>query len=137
MHEIFEHTADLGIRIRAESLSDLFAEAGCALFELIVENFQDIQPKKKQVVVIRQESIDLMMFDWLNELLYLFDAQRLILRDFSVSIQGDTLNAEVTGEPWDESLHQLDHEVKAITYHELKVRQEADGSWLSEVILDI
>src|SRR5262245_12612512 len=109
MREVFEHTADLGIRIRTETLKELFVEAGCALFELIVVNFQDIQAKQTHSLIIRQESIELMMFDWLNELLYLFDAQRLILREFSVFMEGGTLQAEVAGEPWDESRHQLDH----------------------------
>jgi SHS2 domain-containing protein len=137
MHEVFEHTADLGLRIRAASPEALFAEAGVALFELVVENHASIQPTQAHTIELTNPQLDLLFFDWLNELLYLYDARHLLLSRFDVEIQGDALKGTVYGEPRDESKHQLDHEVKAITYHNLKVEQQADHSWLAEVIVDI
>ena len=137
MHEVFEHTADLGLRIRSASLAALFAEAGTAIFELMVENMNDVQPLTKRQLHIQQPVTELLFFDWLNELLYLSDAEQLVLCHFDVSINNNVLDAVVSGEPRDEARHQLDHEVKAITYHQLKVEQEPDGQWLAEVILDI
>lgn len=137
MHEIFEHTADLGLRIRSATLPELFAEAGQALFELTVENYDAVQPTQAHTIELTNPQRDLMFFDWLNELLYLYDAKHLLLARFEVAITGDHLRATVYGEPRDDQKHQPDHEVKAITYHQLKVEQQPDGSWLAEVIVDI
>jgi SHS2 domain-containing protein len=137
MHEVFEHTADLGLRIRSGTLDALFSEAGTALFELIVENMDAVKPLVSRQIRIEQAEIDLLFFDWLNELLYLSDSEQLVLCRFEVCINHTLLEAAVWGEPRDEARHQLDHEVKAITYHQLKLQQEPDGQWLAEVILDI
>lgn len=137
MHEVFEHTADLGLRIRSHSLPELFSEAGIALYELIVENMGDVKSLVSRHICISQTVLELMFFDWLNELLYLSDSEQILLCRFDVKINQSILEATVWGEPRDESRHLLDHEVKAVTYHELKVEQEADGHWLAEVILDI
>jgi SHS2 domain-containing protein len=53
-----------------------------------------------------------------------------------VKLDDAGLSATARGEPWDPDRHELDHEVKAITYHGLKVEQEA-GGWLAELIVDI
>lgn len=137
MHEIFEHTADLGLRIRTGTLPELFSEAGTALFELMVENMNEVKPVVHRYVKLDQAKIDLLFFDWLNELLYLSDAEQLVLSQFEVKICDTLLEATVRGEPRDEARHQLDHEVKAVTYHQLKLEQEPDGLWMAEVILDI
>lgn len=137
MHEIFEHTADLGLRIRADSLPALFTEAGEALFGLMVENVDAIQPAQAHTINLTNPQRDLLLFDWLNELIYLYDAKHLVFGKFDLALDGDHLRATAWGEPRDESRHQLDHEVKAITYHHLKVEQQPDHTWLAEVIVDI
>lgn len=137
MHEVFEHTADLGLRIRSETLPVLLNEAGTALFELIVENLNQVKPIVQRHIQLHQPSHELLLFDWLNELLYLFDAEQLVLCHFDVNLDNGVLHATVSGEPRDDAKHQLDHEVKAITYHQLKLEQQPDSQWLAEVILDI
>jgi SHS2 domain-containing protein len=162
MFEVFDHTADLGLRVQAQQLDDLFAEAGRALFSVIVENLHEVQPRQSYPVQLKENTLEYMFFDWLDTLLYLFDAKKLLLREFEVQVMqsaqnaGETgpggreasltnphspagmwkLTATVRGEPLDRTRHQLDHEVKAITYHGLKVERTADG-WLAEVIVDI
>jgi SHS2 domain-containing protein len=79
---------------------------------------------------------DLLLFDWLSELLYVFETEHLLLTQFDVRLDETGLHAICRGEPADRSRHELDHEVKAITYHGLLVRREPDG-WLAEVIVDI
>jgi SHS2 domain-containing protein len=137
MHEVLEHTADLGLKIESSTIPALFAEAGQALFELVIENFLDVRPESKHSVHLSQPQIDLLLFDWLNELLYLFEAKHFIGCRFDVNYQDGRLDATVHGEPWNDSRHHLDHEVKAITYHRLKVEQQPDGAWLAEIIVDI
>jgi SHS2 domain-containing protein len=136
MVEVFEHTADIGLRVRAESLDALFAEAARGLFGLIVENLDDVRPLRKETVPIDGSDREYLLFDWLNELLFRFDSGHMVYAAFDVHLNPTGLRAEVQGEPLDPARHRLDHEVKAITYHGLKVEQSTDG-WLAEVILDI
>lgn len=136
MYELFEHTADLGLRMRAESLDELFSEAGRALFSVIVANFDAVEPVQELTFHLEGSRRDDLLFDWLAELLYTFDARHVLLSDFRVEVQESGLAATARGEPYDPHRHELDMEVKAITYHGLKVEQEADG-WLAEVIVDL
>jgi SHS2 domain-containing protein len=136
MFETFEHTADLGLRIRAADLDMLFAEAGQALFSVLVEDLGTVRPAQAVPVRIAGDERDLLLFDWLKELLYRFDAEHLLFSRFEVQVQSDGLSAAAWGEPLDRGRHVLDHEVKAITYHGLRVEPVADG-WEAEVIVDI
>jgi SHS2 domain-containing protein len=134
--ETFEHTADIGLRVRAESLDGLFAEAGRALFSLLVANPEAIRPVQQVEFELAGSQRDDLLFDWLAELLYTFATQRLLLAEFDVRVRDDGLSARARGEPLDRQRHELDLEVKAITYHGLKVEKAASG-WLAEVIVDI
>ena len=136
MHEFFEHTADLGLRIRAAELDALFAEAAIALFNAIVEDLNTVQPLQRVDVRITSDELEFLLFDWLKELLYRFDAEHLLFSRFEVHVAADGLTATAWGEPLDRSRHELAHEVKAITYHGLRVEQILDG-WLAEIIVDI
>jgi SHS2 domain-containing protein len=138
MHETFAHTADIGLRMRAATLDDLFADAAAGLFTLIVTNLDEVQPRETVNFSLTgtAREYDYLLFDWLNELLFTFDSRRLVLAKFDVHVTPTGVQATAWGEPLDPSRHRLDHEVKAITYHGLKVEQHTDG-WLAEVIVDI
>ncbi len=137
MYETFEHTADLGLRVGAPDLDSLFAEAGRGLFSLMIENLDDVQPREEISLAVVGMELDYLLFDWLNELLFLFETRRLVLAEFHVKIADGGLQATARGEPLDSDRHRLAHEVKAITYHQLKIEQQPDGTWLAEVIVDI
>jgi SHS2 domain-containing protein len=136
MYEPFEHTADLGLRVRAPDLNTLFAEAAEALSATIVEDVAAIEPRDPLSLRIPGTDRVYLLFDWLRELLYRFDAERRLFRRFEVRVNDDGLDATAWGEPYDADRHLLSHEVKAITYHGLRVDREGDG-WLAEVIVDI
>jgi len=136
MFEIFEHTADLGIRVVAADVDTLFADAGKGLFAVIVANLADVRPVQEVAFRLAGSQPDYLLFDWLNELLYTFESRRLLLAEFQVRVSPTGLEATARGEPADETRHTLEHEVKAITYHALKVEQTPTG-WLAEVIVDI
>ena len=136
MHETFDHTADLGLRIRAADLPALFTEAGQALFGTIVEDLATVRPLQAVEVRLQEDDRALLLFDWLKALLYHFDAEHLLFGKFEVQVEGTSLTATAWGEPLDRDRHVLEHEVKAITYHGLIVEQ-VEGEWLAEVIVDI
>jgi SHS2 domain-containing protein len=136
MYETFDHTADLGLRVRAPDLDSLFAEAAEALFSVLVEDISTVAESRTLEIDIAGDDREFLLFDWLKTLLYHFDAEHLLFRSFEVRVRPDGLHATARGEPLDRSRHELAHEVKAITYHGLRVEQTPDG-WLAEVIVDI
>ncbi len=136
MYETFEHTADIGLRARAADLDTLFAEAARAFFSIIVENYGDVRAVNEYSLSVEADQLDDLLYDWLAELLYLFDTEHVLLCEFNVTLCDGSLTATVRGEPIDPERHHLDMDVKAITYHELKVEQDRDG-YLAEVIVDL
>jgi SHS2 domain-containing protein len=136
MYETFDHTADLGLRIRAADLDTLFAEAAAALFSIIVTDLASVRPSVQRTVQATGGDREYLLFDWLKELLYWFDSEHLLFGKFEVKVTETGLAGVAWGEPLDRSRHQLEHEVKAITYHGLLVEQTPEG-WLAEFIVDI
>jgi SHS2 domain-containing protein len=137
MFEHFDHTADLGLRVRAASLDELLAEAGRGLLAMLVANPEEVEPVQSKTIELTADEPALLLFDWLSELLYAFESERLLLRQFDIRIAGNHLSATCRGEPMDLAHHKMDHEVKAITYHGLRAEKQSDGTWFAEVIVDI
>lgn len=136
MYETFEHTADVGLRMRASDLDGLFEEAARALFAVIVANPEAIRPVQQVTIQLSGSRLDDLLFDWLAELLYLLDTRHLLFHQFEVHVNDTSLTATAHGEPIDPNRHTLAQEVKAITYHGLKV-EPAGNAWLAEVIVDL
>lgn len=136
MFEFFEHTADMGIRVRAATLAELIAEGGRALFSLLVADLAAVRADRQ--VVLRIEGVDPedLFFDSLDDLLYQFTAEHLLFARFEALQDATGITIAAWGEPYDPGRHVLEHDVKAITYHQLEVRQEA-GDWLATVIVDL
>ena len=136
MYEIFDHTADIGLRVRAERLEELFEEAGRGLMGVLIDNPEDVHPVETERIRVTGRELDYLMVDWLSELLFLFEQEGRVFAQFQVQIDGQGLTADVRGERLDPNRHRVLQEVKAVTYHNLKVQRSADG-WLAEVILDV
>jgi len=136
MYETFDHTADLGLRIRADDVDTLLAEAGLALESTLVENLDTVRCVESIEVHLPADQIEYLLVDWLRALLTAFEERKLLFSRCEVHIGPDGLHGRAWGEPADPDRHHLDHEVKAITYHGLRVEQTPQG-WLAEVIIDI
>lgn len=136
MHELFEHTADLGLRATAPDLNTLFAEMAKCLLTAIVEDPASVTQRHECTIILNGADREYLMFDWLRHLLYLFDEGKGLYSEFEIIVEADGLSAIAFGEEYDPARHALAHEVKAITYHELKVEPTGDG-WLAEAIVDI
>lgn len=136
MYELFDHTADMGLRVRASDLSTLFAEAAKAFFEIVVHRPTAVQ--KTEEITLRLEGVELslLLHDWLNELLYLFEVKRFIGREVKTVVDDHGLTAKITGETFNIERHGQGKELKAVTYHALRVIKD-DANWLAEVIFDI
>jgi SHS2 domain-containing protein len=142
MYEHFDHTADLGLRVQAATLEELLAEAGRGLLAMHVANPEAVRPVQSKTIELTADEPAYLVFDWLSELLYAFEHEKLLLSEFDIELKrlagmATRLRATCRGEAMDPARHTMDHEVKAITYHGLAVHQQADGSWQAEVIVDI
>jgi SHS2 domain-containing protein len=134
--EILDHTADIGVIVYGESLGTLFENAGEAFFHLITD-LRKVRRRIEKRIDIGGESLDRLMVDWLSELLYLHDVEGLLFKGFRVKSAGkDGLKAVAKGEPFQEGVHIIKTEVKAVTYHQIEVRQEK-GRWRAQIIFDL
>ena len=133
--EIVDHTADVGIIAYGASISQAFTNAARALFSLITEldNVEEVVYRDIELVAPDQESL---LVEWLNELIYLFDAENIIFKRFDITQLNSTrLKARGYGEKVDSSKHKLKTGVKAATYHMLKV-DKTNGCQV-QVLFDI
>ena len=134
--EILDHTADIGLIVYGENLRVLFENAGEAFFHIITD-LRKVRRRVEKRIDIKGESLDRLMVDWLSELLYLHDVESLLFKGFKVDSVGEGgLKAIVKGEPFQEGVHVIKTQVKAVTYHQIEVRQE-NGRWRAQVILDL
>jgi SHS2 domain-containing protein len=137
VYELFEHTADLGLRVTAATLEGLLVEAARGLLAMLVANPQAVRPLQTRTIAVAAEEPTYLLFDWLSELLYVFESEKMLLAEFDLKVENGQLIAACRGEPMDPKRHQMEHEVKAVTYHGLCVEQKSDHTWFAEVIVDI
>ena len=134
-YETIDHTADIGIVVRGEDLPSLFNNAALAFFDILsgLENIDD-----KETVNIEVEASDLeeLMVNWLGELLYLFDSDGWLFRDFQLELENTRIVATARGERFNPDKHEIRYYIKAVTYHMLELKQVNDH-WIAKVIFDI
>jgi len=134
--EVLDHTADIGLIVYGEDLRALFENAGEAFFHLITD-LKRVRQKTERRIEIRGESLERLMVGWLSELLYLHDIENLLFKRFKVDSVGEEgLRAKVKGETFQEGVHVIKTEVKAVTYHQIQVRKE-NGRWRAQIIFDL
>ena len=136
MYEVFEHTADLGIRVEAPTLGGLLAEAARGLVSVLAGDLAQIRPSHEERLIVAGTEPTWLLHDWLAEVLAAFVVRRMLLCDFDVVVDDHGLAATVRGEPYEPGRHRLAHEIKAITLHDLDVRQRGP-LWQASVIVDI
>jgi SHS2 domain-containing protein len=135
-HELVDHTADVGIRVWADDVKGLFEEAARALFNVITD-LTKVEAHLKQEIVVRGSDLEELLVAWLNELLYLHEVEYLLFCDFSITeINEGSVTGVANGEEFDEGRHSIKTEVKAVTYHQLKVKEHGEH-WQAQVIFDI
>ena len=124
--ETIEHTADVGIHAWGDSIEEAFEQAALGMFSLMAD-VSKCEEKGELAVFLESDDWNGLLVDWLSELLYAFDAERLFLCRFDVTIEkGDRLKlrARAFGERYDPEKHGMHMEIKAVTYHMLEVDPE-------------
>lgn len=132
----FSHQADVGIRGEGATLAEAFAAAAEAMTAVITEP-QSVEPRETVSIRCNAPEPELLLVDWLNALIYEMATRRMLFSCFEVAIDGNHLHATAWGEPVDVARHQPAVEVKGATYTALEVRQQADGRWSAQCVLDV
>ena len=134
-YEILDHTADIGLKSRSDSLSEVFCDCARGMFSLLVAG--TIENQQKILVSIQADSAEELLHDWLSELNYLFLVKQNVFQDFSiVNMDESKLEAVCFGEKYDGSRHSCDMEIKAVTYHQIQVQKSQD-CWIAQVFFDL
>ncbi len=134
-YEIVDHTADVAIVARGADVGEAFASAGRALLSLVTDPDSVAEVEERRIELSADDLGDLLVA-WLNELIYLFDAENLLLSGFDVRPVGDTsLVATVRGERVDKARHRIKLGVKAATHHMLEI--DRDNGVRLQVLFDI
>ena len=133
-------TADIAFEAMGRDLPELFRDAADATMNVMIDNIEAIQPVETRQVELSNDELDMLLFDFLQELIFLKDAERLLLRVREVQITESNENyfvkATAEGEPLDAERHHQRADVKAVTLHDFSVEQ-IDGGWKARVLLDI
>lgn len=136
LYEVFDHTADVGLHAYGQTLPELFTNAAAGMESLMVLPEQVELRTSREVSVEGHDLISLLV-SWLNELIFLFDTEYLLLNQFEITnFTGTHLAATVTGEPYDSMRHDLSSAIKAVTWHEASVNPTAEG-YQARIIFDI
>ncbi|MBX8631064.1 MAG: archease [Thermoplasmata archaeon] len=122
-YRLLDHTADIQIMAYGNSAEEIFENSAYALFDQIAD-ITTVKPTGEENIVARARSLENLLMDYLNELLFLESAMSLLFSEFSVRIEGNRLNSTVRGERMDRRRHRLKNDVKAITYHMFELNIE-------------
>ncbi|MDR7543486.1 MAG: archease [Armatimonadota bacterium] len=135
-YEVIDHTADVGIVVRAATLPDLFETAAEGMFSFIVDP-AGVENRAWLERRVEAEDLEGLLVAWLNDLLTLLAAEAFVPRVFVVDeVSERRVRATIHGEPVDPSRHRFRLDVKAATYHQLQVTRQDDG-WTARIIFDV
>ena len=133
-------TADIAFEATGHDLPQLFRDAADATMNVMIDNLDAVESRQTRQIELSSEEIDMLLFDFLQELVFLKDAERLLLRvrDIHIDKKGEKyfLKARAEGEPLDVERHQQRADVKAVTLHGFSIK-ETEGGWKARVLLDI
>ena len=131
--------ADIAFDAFGKDLNELFANAALALFTMQVD-LKTVNAKKTWKINLRNNKLDNLLFDFLDELIFLKDKDYSIFSKVKVKVADKkasyNLEAEVKGESINTEKHKLGNDVKAVTLHQFEVKK-LKNYWKARVIVDI
>jgi len=134
--EHFEHEADMGIRGYGNTIELAFEQAALALTSVITD-IDKIKSHECLNVECNAPDYEVLLVDWLNELIYQMATRRMLFCKFTVNIEDQYLKATICGETTEPTRHQPAVEIKGATFTELRVQQNNDGNWIAQCVVDV
>ena len=133
---LLDHTADVGVLATGRTLAEALAWLAKGMFSVIAD-MDTVESRASMEVSVVSGDRDSLAVDWLNELLFRFETEGFLPKDYAVTVDEaeSSLVARCMGEPIDTERHGVGTAVKAATYHNLEVAH--DGEWRIRVFLDV
>ena len=132
--------ADVAFEAWGEDLAGVLTAAAEATLNVMVSDLASVALIDRRTVNLQAEEPDLLLFDFLQEVIFFKDANRLLLRPANVVAEAREgvfkVSADLVGEELDMERHDLVVDVKAVTLHRFVV-ERVDGRWRAFVVLDI
>ncbi|OQA58217.1 MAG: hypothetical protein BWY42_00179 [Candidatus Omnitrophica bacterium ADurb.Bin277] len=140
-YEIFEHTADIGLRLEAGNLEGLFRDAASGFFELSTDYAAFKNPSGETIQPVemnfQEENAEELFMRWLQELLFFFSARRLVMVDIRfITLTPLMLKMKGSAVRFIPHKHAARYEIKAVTHHRFRVARTKSG-WEAEVVFDV
>jgi SHS2 domain-containing protein len=130
--EEIEHTADRAFRVTGRDMASLLENAARAMQALDGSRAAG-EPSATREIEVEGVDRESLLVNWLNEILYLEQAHQLICERFHIDeVKNYRLHARVETQERDRS----DTHIKAVTFHNLKIRETAEGLE-AEVVVDV
>jgi len=134
--EEFEHASDLGLRVRGRTLREMFENAGRGLARLMADP-AGVNPSEALELEASGDDNEMLLVAWLGEVLYAFEVEHFVPHEVEVlELEAGRLKGLVRGERFDAGRHEIRHAIKAVTYHNLNIREGA-GGYEADIILDV
>jgi SHS2 domain-containing protein len=138
--ELIDHTADVGIKAYGSTLAELFENAAKGMFSIIAgEGYNAGGPAAVRIIDINidKDNFEELLVSWLSELLYIFNREKIYFRDFKISsLNNRSIRAEAIGSNIDLYQSSLYTEIKAVTFHNLKIEENMEG-FSCAIIFDV
>jgi len=135
IYDVIKHTADIGIKVYAKSLNELFINAAIGMFDTII-GVGNIASEKQKHIEISSEDKNELLVEWLRELLFRFNTEKMLFSRFDIEkLNPTSLSAKIYGEVFSAEKHNINTEIKAVTYHGLDIK-EKDGFLSVQIIFD-
>jgi len=137
-YKLFDHTADIGVEVTGRTRKELFVNAAQAVFDVMIENKMG-SGMAKQHRKLKVEGTDVadLLINFLREILYQFNGEKFITGSCEmIKFTSKELQAQLTGESFNNKKHLIKTEIKAVTYSGLKVEKVKAG-WVAKIIFDV
>lgn len=135
-YEVIDHTADIGLRAYGKNIEELFVNAAFGMFDIITE-LEKVAPAIFVEIQVEASGWEELLVAWLRELLFRYHSEEILFKDFEIEkLSKAQMKAKAGGEKIVAEKHELKTEIKAVTYHELKV-ERVGSEWVAQVIFDV
>lgn len=132
--------ADVAFRAEGKNLEEVFRACAEAVTHTMIKDLRTIELSTTKRVSLSSESLEMLLFNFLQELIYYKDAERLLFGQFKIFIKQEkekfSLDADLTGEELDPEKHELIADVKAVTMHLFSLTLK-EGKWSAFIVLDV
>ena len=135
-YRYIEHPSDVGFEAYGTTLEELFANAALAMYSFMTD-VDEIETTETTEITIKSEDLYSLMFDWLDEMLFLFESESLVMNKFDITVDDSMFSIKGTcrGGKFDPEKHESGIIIKAVTYNMMEIKK--NEVWHAQVVLDV